>query len=267
MIGFFGGAGIGITGTASSIAVFQTLLKGGLQSRTEQFKKRSDVQREIEYFRENAPKVTTTDGFFKDRRLHSFALSAYNLESELAFPARSKQVMMSDPSDPRSLARRMTAPAHREIATDFGFYQEKTSGETEDQNNAQKVAKLHDKAFVEKVISKYVTNEFEQDVGASTPSVSDALYFRRKISTIRSAYELIGDGVMLGVVLDGQGIPRQATAQSVDRLKAMIEKGFDLERAKKDPVYVDKFLNRFIVMRDLQQMQSGRNPLLGLFGE
>lgn len=263
MIGFFGSNGG--ASTMPPLPVFQTLVKGGMAGRVEQFKKRADIQNEIKYFTENVGKVKTTEDFFKNYRFQKFALTAFDLEEEAQYPARSKQVMMSDTLDPRSLVNKMTSPLHREIALAFAFYKEKKDGESFDAFQLRSTEKLRDPAFVQQVVDRYVQAEFEQDLGATTPSVSEALYFRRRIQAAGSTFNLIGDGVMLGVVLDGTGIPRTATALKPERLKGMIEAKFDLARAKKDQAYLDNFLNRFIVMRDLRQMTQQRNPLLAMF--
>lgn len=266
MIGFFGGMGTRGGSSAQDIAVFQSLTRGSaLADRVKQFAKSGEVEREVQYFRENISKVKSPEEFFKNRRLHAFALSAYDMEEELNYPARSKQVMMSDLNDRMSLANRMTAVGHREMALSFEFYKERNANEKPEALELRQVAKLRDTAFVERVVSKYVQSEFEQQYRSNSPSVSDALYFKRKIASVTSTYQLIGDGVLLGVAMDGMGIPRALAGQSTEKLKEALDKGFDLARAKKEPEYLDRFLNRFIVMRDLQSMQNTRNPLLGVF--
>ncbi len=246
-----GGSSSGMSG-ANALALFQSITKTGLAAREAQFKKRADIQNEIAFFRQNAAKVQNTDGFFATKRLHAFALKAYGMPEEITYAGRSKQVMMSDTTSSTSLARRMSDPRHAAIAAAFDF--------------AHKgVDKLKDPAFVEKVIANFVSSQYEANIGESAPALSDALYFRRKIGTLTSTYQLIGDGVLLGVVMDGAGIPRTAAGQSMEKLKANIEQKFDLKKAK-DPAYVDKFIARFLVMRDIQAMLSSGSPLAGMLG-
>ncbi len=238
-------------------ALFQRLSKGDAAKQAAQFAQNPQVKKEIEYFRQKAASVKTPEEFFKDQRLMKFALSAYTLEAEQQFPARIKQIMMSDPKDPKALANRMADPRYSEINKDFAFGQTGT-------------ANLKLSKFVDKVVEKYTTSEYEKKLGDQNPALREAAYFKRKIGNVTDVYQILGDKVLRGVVFDTLGIPAEVANQSVEKQADLMKKGFKLDKVK-DRLYVDNFLKRFVAARDRQQAQesamdfSSGNAALSLF--
>ncbi len=242
-----------------AFALFQRLSKTDTTKQVSQFAQSPAVKKEIDYFRQKAATVKTTEEFFKDQRLLKFALSAYTLEAEQQYPARIKQIMTSDPKDPKALANRMADPRYSEINKDFQFGQLGT-------------ANLKLTAFVDKVVGKYLTNEYEKKLGEQNPALREAAYFKRKIGEVKDAYGILGDKVLRAVVMDTLGIPAETANQSVEKQAELVKKGFKLDKAK-DKTYIDNFLKRFVVARDRQQTQadatsgfSSGNMALSLFG-
>jgi len=235
-----------IDGLGSSIpafALYQRLSKSDTSKQVAQFAQSPAVKKEIEYFREQAAKLKTPEEFVKDARLMKFATSAYSLEAEMQFPARIKQVMLGDPKDPKALANRLADPRFREINKDFAF------GQTG-------VANLKLAKFVDSVVSKYVTNEYEKKLGEQNPALREAAYFKRKIGEAKDIYSILGDKVLRAVVMDTLRIPPEVANQSVEKQAELVKKGFKFEKIK-DPAYIDAFVKRFLVTRDSAAAQEG----------
>lgn len=222
--------------------LYQRLSKGDAAKQAAQHAQTPAVKKEIEYFRQKAATVKSVDEFFKDQRLLKFALSAYSLEAEQQFPARIKQVMTSDPKDPKALANRMIDPRYKEINKDFAFGQTGT-------------ANLKLTKFVDTLVEKYVTNEYEKKLGEQNPALREAAYFKRKIGSITDVYQILGDKALRAVVFDTLGIPAEVANQSLEKQAELVKKGFKLDKVK-DTLYVDNFLKRFVAARDRQQAQS-----------
>jgi hypothetical protein len=226
-----------------AFGLYQRLSKGDTAKQAAQFAAQNpQVKKEIEYFRQKAATVKSVDEFFKDQRLLKFALSAYSLEAEQQFPARIQKIMTSDPKDPKSLANRMLDPRYSEINKDFQFGQ-------------QDVANLKLTKFIDKVVEKYATSEYEKKLGEQNPALREAAYFKRKIGDVKDVYQILGDKVLRGVVFDTLGIPAEVANQSLEKQADLVKKGFKLDKVK-DKTYVDNFLKRFIVARDRQQAQE-----------
>lgn len=248
MVSFLGGtANVRIPG----IAVYSRLSKLNLDDEIAKFAKRQTIQKEITYFRSKIADLKSTDDFIKNPRLLNFALSAYGMESQAQYPARIKQVLMSDPADRYSVAQRMADERYRAIAVDFDFF-----------NGG--LAKFSNPAFMQFLESGYITAEYERDLGNLNPALSDAMYFRRTIGNLNKTQQLYGDNVLFDVVKEGLSIPNAAVTASVEQLTKRIEAGFDVTKAK-DTAYVDKFVQRYLALKDSKAQQASGNLLLGLF--
>ena len=85
------------------------------------FAKQPNMQKEIEYFRSKVGTIETPEAFIKDFRLLKFALTAFSMESQLQYPARIKQILLSDPADSKSLVNRMSDSSYRTLNRAFNF--------------------------------------------------------------------------------------------------------------------------------------------------
>lgn len=209
------------------------------------------VKSDIAYFREKAAKVTSLDDFLKDYRLLKFALTAYNLQDQLQYPARIKTILKDDASDRNSLVRRMTSVGYREINAAFDFFN-------------KGVDKLKDASFVDEVVKKFTAARYEESLGEISPQLSDALYFERKIGAAKNGYEVIGDPILFGVVKTALSVPGSAVGGKIERLKAWVEKGLDMKRLN-EPAYVKKIVERFLVLKDVETRQSQGGGLIDIF--
>lgn len=235
----------------SGFPLYSRLNAATLASEKASFAKRPAVTLDIAYFREKAATIKTPEEFTKNFRLMKFALDAYGLGSQISYTARNKQILLSDRSDQRSLVNRMTDPTYREINAAFDFT---NSG----------VSKLTDSKFLDQIAQKYSETKYEEDLGTMNPNLPTALYFERKIKSVKSGYEIIGDTQLFDVIKTVLNIPNSAVVGSVERVKAWIEKGFDLARVS-DPKYIKNIVERYLVLKDVKANESTSNPLLDLF--
>jgi hypothetical protein len=215
------------------------------------YAKRPLVQQDIAYFREKVATIKTPEDFMKDYRLMKFALSAYSMGSQMEYPARIKQILMSDSYDSNSLVNRMSDSRYKQINSAFDF---PNSG----------VANLQSSSFIDSLVNKYVANQYEESLGEINSSMTDAMYFERTIKNVTSGYQIIGDPVLFPIIKSALNIPNAAVTGSIDRLKDWIEKDFDLTRVN-DTKYIRGIVNRFLVLKDVQANQSAGNPLLNMF--
>lgn len=230
-------------GNIPAFALYQRLSKSDTSKQVAQFAQSPAVKKEIEYFRQKAKEVKSPEEFMNDPRLLKFGLSAYALDAEMAYPARIKKVLTSDPKDPKAIANRLADPRYREINKDFGFGQ-------------IGVANLKLDSFVNKIVEKYLTNEYEKKLGEQNPALREAAYFKRKIGEVKDVYGILGDKVLRAVVMDTLRIPPEVANQSVEKQAELVKKGFKVDRAK-DPVYIEQFVKRFMVMRDRAAAEQG----------
>lgn len=233
--------GTGTSGSGmSSLLLFRTLQHSG-DAQKQQFAKQPQMQREIDYFLENAKKIESPEDFFKDRRLMQVALGAFGLEQELNYTARIKTIMTEDPAAKESLVNRMAEPRYKQISEAFDF-------------SGSGVEKLKDEKFLKEITGKYLTNQFEKNLGGGNESLREAAYFRRKVAEVAEdgdIYKLMGDKVLRSVITDTLRIPKEIVNQSLERQAKVIESKVKPEDFK-DPAFVDKFLARFLTQKDAE---------------
>lgn len=79
------------------------------------------VQREIAYFRKNAPKALTAKALLTDRRLQDFVLAAYGMTSQAGMTGLMRKVLESNPDDKSSFAGQMTDARFAKLARAFNY--------------------------------------------------------------------------------------------------------------------------------------------------
>jgi Protein of unknown function (DUF1217) len=242
--------GLGGTSSISALPVYQRLIRANMEDEVAKFAKRPKVKQDIAYFRAKMAELKTPEEFIKNPRLLTMALTGYGMESQAAYPARIKQVLMSDPDDKYSVANRMSDERYRVIAKDFDFFNQGTK-------------QLNKPEFADYLVDRYLKVEYEKDAGNLNPALTDALYFRRTIQTYTKTAQLYGDIALFDVVKETLNIPNGVVTGPVSALTTRIERGFDIARVK-EPGYVDKFVQRYLAMKSLGSQQSSGSLLSGM---
>jgi hypothetical protein len=203
----------------SALPVFQRIIKKDGAEMEEKFAKTKPVQKEIDYFREKVKELKSPEDLFKNRRLMQFVLSAYSMDDELQYMGRMKKILLSKLTDVNSLAQKMADPRFREINQDllmgdFG------------------VNVLKSSSMVEKLVDRYITNEYEKDLGNQNPALREASYFLRKIGTVNSSLDILGDKILRSVTTYTLGLPDEIAFQSIQRQQQLIDKRIDVTKFK-----------------------------------
>lgn len=234
-----------------ALPLYKRLTPDFMTANTIKVSKSASVQTEVAYFKERVGKLENVDDFFKDSRLMRFALTAYSLEDQLQYPARIKQIMKGDASNPQALVRRMTSPGYREINAAFDFY---NSGLT----------KLKSASFQAEITARYYSARNEQSISEMSPDLADALYFERMIGKARSGYDILGDPTLFAVAQKALNLPPQVSSSKIERLKLMIESKLDMKRLN-ETKYVKDLVERFLVLKDVETRKSAGGGLIDIF--
>lgn len=204
-------------GSLPAFPTFQRLLRSDGEQLLAKFKQRPTVEKEIAYFREKAPKLESIDDLFKDQRLLRFITSAYSLDEEIQYPARLRKILESKVADQNSLANRMRDPRYSEmnrelLLGDLG------------------IISFSSTTLIDKVVNRYVTSEYEKDLGNQNPALREASYFLRKIGNVRNSLDILGDRVLRNVVTTTLGLPPQIAFQSIDKQRSLIDQRIDVSK-------------------------------------
>lgn len=85
------------------------------------FNRSVDVQREVDYFLENAGNVTSAEQLVGDRRLLGVVLGAFGLDEDIDKGAFIRKVIEEGTQTNDAFANRLVEPAYREMAAFLGF--------------------------------------------------------------------------------------------------------------------------------------------------
>lgn len=215
------------------------------------FEARRDITAEVERFRTRAAEIGSIEELLRDRRTLTLVLEAFQLETEVDKRAVVRKLLTESPDDDKSFANRMIDPRYRELNAVFGG---------KDPNKPP----LDDPKLVERIIDQAMVNRFERQAGEESPGLREALYFKRRIGSVKTVPELMSDRAMLEVARVALGFPKEFALLSYEQQRDRIMKRLDMEDFT-DPKQVDRFVQRYLVMKE--DTSSGpTDPILTLLG-
>jgi hypothetical protein len=212
------------------------MVESSLDKQMAAFRASGAVKREIDHFKTAIAKVDDAGELVKDYRLFRFVLSGYGLDSQIDANAFMKKVLEQDWKDSDSLSNKLTDSRYREIAKAFNFY---GAGN----------ANLKKPSFIDGLVDKYVTAEFEKTTEQTNPGVRLALYFKRMAPTVTSWYQIMGDKPLYEVVRTALQIPAAGTESGVESQAKVLEKRIGLAKLK-DPKFLESLIGRFLANYD-----------------
>ncbi|MFN3399050.1 MAG: DUF1217 domain-containing protein [Ferrovibrio sp.] len=222
----------------------------------QRFRERKDVQKEIEYFKENIGSVETVDEFFESRnhRLLKFVLSAYDLESEAQYPGKIRKILESDLTDIDSLANRFKDPRFLQLTKDLNL-------------NSTGMTKLKLASTAEDLATRYERIAYEKNLDEQAPGVRAAIEFNRRIKDVTLTSQLLGDTVMREVITVANNIPKEIAYQEVESQVTAVERKVDLNSLKSDQNEIEKMVMRYLTFKDGGFTgASSKSYLTNLFG-
>ncbi len=155
----------------------------------------SDAQRaEIAYFTDNIGKVTTPGQLLSNKRLLTFAMSAYGLDAKTEPPERVLKMLTGGVSDPQSPANQMADKRYAAFVSAFNFAEygaAATSRDAVDQTTPQR--------YLE------------------TQADPESAYFRANISTVKSATDLLRNERLITYAMKAYGLDAKTESRVLVR--------------------------------------------------
>lgn len=222
----------------------------------QKFRERKDVQKDIDYFKENIGSVNSVDELFenKNHRLLKFVLSAYDLESEAQYPGKIRKILESDLTDIDSLANRFKDPRFLQLTKDLSL-------------NFMGVTKLQLGTTIQDLTSRYERVAYEKHLDEQAPGVRAAIEFNRRIKDVTLTAQLLGDNVLREVVTVANNIPKEIAYQEVESQVTAVERKVDLNSLKSDQNEREKMIMRYLTFKDGgYTAASSKSYLTNLFG-
>lgn len=211
----------------------------------ENISKRPQVEREVEYYKKHIGDVESIDDFMDDYRLYSFAMKAHGLE-DMTYAKAFMRKILEGGTDNDGFAHDLTDQRYGQFVEDFNF---KLLGKTT--TTFEEVT--------EGVVDKYYQQSIEIEAGEQSNGARLALYFQRKAGDIEETLSLLADPAFLEVTQIALGLPKTMSSAPIDNQVAMIEKRLDVEDFK-DPEFLEKFMERFTILYDLNNPETVSVP-------
>ncbi|MDZ4790681.1 MAG: DUF1217 domain-containing protein [Hyphomicrobiales bacterium] len=200
------------------------------------------VARDTEYYKANIGKADSVEKFLGDRRLFTYAMKAFGLESMTYAKAFMRKLLTEGVASDTSFANTLSDRRYREFAEAFNF-------------EAYGVAATVFDSAGQGTVDRYVRQTLEERAGQQNEGVRLALYFQRKAPQGLTPFGILGDTALTKVVQTTLGLPASISAIDIDKQAELISKKLDLESLKQ-PVALDKFIVRFAALWELQNGAS-----------
>ena len=192
-----------------------------------------ETQRDITAFRSGVAKARTVAEALDNPAVMKVLLTANGLADQIPYPALAKKVLLSDLADPKSLVNKMASARWSAVVKAFDFAK---AG----------IAALKDPALQTRLADGYVEVTWRKGLEKTTAGLPDALDFRERAKTFKTAIAILGDPVMRRVVTTALGIPQQIAFQELGAQERAITSRLDLSRLQ-DQKFVDGMSQRYLL--------------------
>ena len=167
-----------------------------------------------------------------------------------------KQLFNSDIDDPKSFANQQEDHRFVEIVASFNFDQKG--------NIAVRESGIQGRYGQLTTEYLYQRQSLEEEIGTDSAGARLALYFKRSMPEINTAFDILGDTALLEVFRTAFELPAEMSSMDIEKQKLLVERYMDLEELQ-DPDKLEQFITRFTAMYDLANDTSSGTSVLSLF--
>jgi hypothetical protein len=176
-------------------------------------------------------------------------LTANGLSNYIGETALVQKVLLSNPSDPTSLANQLGDSTFLSTVQTYNFG---TTG----------LAELQNPKVISTLTSAYAEVEWRQSLNAATPGLSNALDFLNQASSIKSASDILGNYTNFEVVTTALGIPQEIVNQDRTAQVSAITSRVDFAKFQ-DPNYVTSLTDQYLLtLQENKQASSSDSTSL-----
>jgi hypothetical protein len=241
-----------------------SFLQRTLETQEDLFAKSPEIQRDIEYFKENIGNIKTLDDFMGDRQTLKVALGAFGLGDEIDKGAFVRKVLeegiqQATTESSASFAVRLNNSDYLSLAETFNFDSGELSLSTD---------------VIDEIADKYERQSFEIDVGEIDNTMRLSLNFERRISefvgqgsTVDGGWFSILGSVPMRTVVEGAfNLPSEFAAldidQQVDILKDKASRKYGDESIEvfADPENVESLIKDYLLRQEIDNGPSASTP-------
>ena len=208
------------------------------------------LSREMEDFAKAAAKATDAKAALRDPRVLNVLVPALGLPDAVGQPGLAMRALLADPKDADGLLARLPDTRWKAAAAALNLRE-------------RGVAALRDPKVRASLADGLRRLAWQGELDSAQPGVGDALLFRERASSAKSAYDVLGDPVLRRVVTAALGLPPGIAVQSVEAQARAVTSRLDLKKLQ-DPREVAKLAERYVVAAANSGTGAAASPLLGL---
>jgi hypothetical protein len=171
----------------------------------------------IKQYRAGLAKVTTVDDFIKTPNVFNFALKSFGIDPETVSPTIIKNVLKSDPNDPKSYVNKLRDDRFVQLARAFNF---DSSGHITTPVVAQDAAEVT-LVMKDYIVAKTRFTKDKEQAELRKTADKDAVYYQKNIANIESVKDLLADRKLVDVALVAKGLdPAKVTTADLQKMFA-----------------------------------------------
>lgn len=211
-------------------------------------KKDSEVQRDILAFKKAISTARDAKQLAGNVNFQKVLLTANGLSDSIGYPALNQKVLLSDPKDGKSLVNRL---ADTRWSTVVKTFEMGTKG----------LDTISNPKVQQTLIDAYAEVAWRKSLDESTPGLSDALTFRTKAASVKSAVEILGDSVLRRVITKALGIPQEIAFQELPAQERAITSRLNISKLS-NKQYVDGLSQQYLLAVQQSTSQTDLTPSL-----
>lgn len=196
----------------------------------------TQAERDIAGFRRAVASATDPDSLLRDPASLSFILTAAGLGDQARHPALARNALLSDTSEPASLAARLPDPRWVPLAQKLDFAH---SG----------LKALRAPHVLDSLADAYAVISWQLSLDQTKPGLNRALEFRARAAGVTSVVQILEDPNLRAVVTEALGIPAEIALQSLVAQEQAVTRRLDLSDLK-DAKFVDSVAQRYLLATD-----------------
>lgn len=182
------------------------------ENQQEAFNASSDIQRDVDYFRDNISEVTSAEELVSNYRLLKVALGAFGLDDDINNKYFIERILDEGTLDANSLSNKLSDKRYLKLAEAFGFGNVNTP-------------KTLQGDFPDEIVSSYQNKQFEIAVGEQDANMRLAMNIDTELTEIANKdttnngrwYSVMGNEAVRSVLETALGLPSSVSSLDLDQ--------------------------------------------------
>ncbi len=223
------------------------------------------VQNDVDYFRENATNISSSENLVSDRRLLSVVLGAFGLEDDINSKAFVKQLLDDGSFSPDALSNRLANKQYSAFVE-----------AVEPLINAKEPSTKTD--IIEDIIVRFKTRGFEKAVGLQNDDFRLSMNADRELEELSQEkmsndamwFTIMGNPPLRNVVEVALGLPESIGKLDIDQQLGIFQNqaektfGFNEITEFSDENRRDELVQRFLLMKEVSTIQTLNSSQIAL---